>query len=145
MLIHIFQAIVIPRKPDVAQIFNLVGAIFPKPIALEIVPVGIAAVGNVVRVWLFKRVLINTRFGSIESFSIKYSASLTKKMMREAGFKSLKKFHFLIFRLPLFSQEITPRLSAKNMCHELARDAREAVSAGARNEPISRHASGGGL
>lgn len=122
MLIHIFQVVVIPRKPDVAQIFNLVGAIFPKPIALEIVPVGIAAVGNVVRVWLFKRVLVNTQFGSIESFSMKYSASLTKKVMREAGFKSLKKFHFLIFLLPLFSQEITPRLSTKSMCHELTRE-----------------------
>jgi len=38
---------------------------------------------------------------------MKYSASLRKKMMREAGFKLLKKFHFLIFRLPLFSPEIT--------------------------------------
>ena len=130
MLIHIFQVVVIPRKPDVAQIFNpnLVGAIFPKPIALEIGPVGIAAVGNVVRnvvrnvvmVWLFKRVLVNTQFGSIESLSMKYSASLTKKMMRKAGFKSLKKSHFLIFRLPLFSQETT--LSAKSMCHELTRE-----------------------
>src|ERR1700722_12739944 len=75
MLIHIFQVVVIPRKPDVAQIFNLVGAVFPKPIALGIVPVRIAAIGNVVRnvvtARLFKRVLINTQFGSIEPFSMK--------------------------------------------------------------------------
>jgi len=49
MLIHIFQVVAIPRKPDVAQIFNLVGAVFPKPIALGTIPVRIAAVGNVVR------------------------------------------------------------------------------------------------
>lgn len=54
MPIHIFQVVVIPRKPDVARIFNLVGAVFPKPIALGIVPVRIA------------------EFGSIEPFSMKF-------------------------------------------------------------------------
>lgn len=145
ILIHIFQVVVIPGKPDVAQIFNLVGAVFPKPIALGIVPVRIAAVGNIVRnvvtARLFKIVLINTQCGSIEPSFMKFCKFDEENDV--GGWLQVAQEILLsdISVTRRSHQDWVPRVCAMN----LQENAREAASARARDEPISCHTSGGSL
>jgi len=110
-------------------------------LSLSELPLSEILLEKVVTARLFKRVLINTQFGSIEPFFMKF-CKFDKENDVGGWLQAAQEISFSDISVARRShKDWVPRVCAMN----LQESAGEAASARVRNEPIRCHTSGGSL